>query len=193
MNRAQCHISRLNKFCPYSFDILLHAISKSCLKGLKHFNSVIAADMVFQRADTWRNNNVIITSKRHHNVVLALKWRYYYAMCPSGMLVKMYSKYTDTCRGQIIKRHNVGPQSTCVFIYTVILTYSLLKKSSAYMPITSLFLEIFTHWLRLFRQTIVIYISYYSVTCHSLRTLLHDINVSALMLVTYVVIRLAWN
>ena len=33
-------------------------------------------------ADTWRNNNVIMTLKRRRNVVLTLWWRYCYAICP---------------------------------------------------------------------------------------------------------------
>ena len=35
-------------------------------------------------ADTQRNNNVIMTSERRHDVVLTLLWRYYWVMCPLG-------------------------------------------------------------------------------------------------------------
>ena len=33
-------------------------------------------------ADTWRNNNVLITSKRRRDVVLMFVGRYYYVLCP---------------------------------------------------------------------------------------------------------------
>ena len=36
-------------------------------------------------ADTWRNNNVIITSKRRRNVVLPWQWRYYWVAYPLGI------------------------------------------------------------------------------------------------------------
>ena len=34
---------------------------------------------------TWRNNNVIMTSKRRRDVVLTSEWRYYCVACPLGL------------------------------------------------------------------------------------------------------------
>ena len=49
-------------------------------------------------ADTWRNNNVIVTSKRRHNVVLTRKWRYYYVMCPLGYVIAAEVSWTQTSK-----------------------------------------------------------------------------------------------
>ena len=42
---------------------------------------------------TWRDDNVIITSKRRRNIVLTQWWRYYKVMCPLGYTYHLDSKH----------------------------------------------------------------------------------------------------
>ena len=44
----------------------------------------VRTEMHWFAADTWRDDSVIITLERRHNVVLTWYWRYYYDMCPLG-------------------------------------------------------------------------------------------------------------
>ena len=76
-------------------------------------------------ADTWRNNDVIITSKRRRNVI----WRYCYVMCPLGIQphcsLNNMDKFCYTCT----KFLNAFSWKHCVFQFHVFLSVQCLSRT----------------------------------------------------------------
>ena len=72
-----------------------HGWSLGCLWGIIHVQTSRIP------VGTWRNNNVIITSKRHCNVVFTYWWCYHYIMCPSRWKTRRVScvdlQFVDKC------------------------------------------------------------------------------------------------